>query len=366
LIVAGRVVLDADADDGWLEMAHGRIVASGLGSPPREADLWARWVAPGLVDLQVNGGVGVEVTGGRDALSRIDSALLAVGVTSYLATIITTDDATARATVEAVAKHRRNGTSPLAGVHLEGPFLSPHQPGVHRLSLLRTPGDGVPEHVFHPEVRLVTLAPELPGAIALIRRLAGRGVLVSIGHSAATAEEARAAVQEGASMVTHLFNAMPPFHHRAPGLAGWALGHANVALGLIADGAHVHPDALRVVLRAAAERVVVVSDASVAALAPPGLYRQAGVDIERHADGRVTTAEGGLAGSGISVADAVRLLHLEVGVAPAQALRAASWRPAALLGRTALLAPGADADLVLLDETLQVRHVIFRGKRVGP
>jgi N-acetylglucosamine-6-phosphate deacetylase len=280
--------------------------------------------------------------------------------------VITTDDETGRETVEAVAEHRRRGATPLAGTHLEGPFLSPQQRGVHRVALLRAPADGVPEHFFHPEVRVVTLAPELPGAIALVRCLTDHGVLVSIGHSAATAQQARRAVDAGATMVTHLFNAMPPFHHRDPGLAGWAIGHSDVALGLIADGVHVHSDAIRVVRRAAGQRIALVSDASVAALAPPGRYTQAGVELERHADGRVLTLDGGFAGTGISLADAVLLFHAQGGAPPAEALRAASWRPAALLGRTALLAAGANADLVLLNDALEIEAVVFRGDLVAP
>jgi len=365
VILAGQLVTADDVREGWLRLADGRVLEMGEGPPGRTPDLQATWISPGLVDLQVNGAAGVEVTEGPDALRRIDVALLGAGITSYLATIITTQEKIAHRTIEAVAEHRREGHTSVAGVHLEGPFLSPEQPGVHRVDLLRTPVDGVPAHFGHPEVRLVTLAPELPGAVDLIGRLQKRGTLVSLGHSVASAPEAELGVAAGARMVTHLFNAMPTFHHREPGLPGWALSRSKLALGLIADGQHVHPDALRIIARAASERVILVSDASVGALSAPGRYRQAGVTIERHADGRISTLTGGLAGSGISVADAVRFWHEEVGADVPAALRAASWRPAGLLGRSNLLDPGAPADFVLWNEALDVTAVVFRGRVVA-
>ena len=194
-------------------------------------------VAPGLVDLQVNGAAGVSVTDGPEAIARVDGAMLDAGVTSWLATVMTTDDATAAAVVEGAG-----------AVHLEGPFLSPEFPGAHRVEYLRAPADGVPSYFAHPAIRLVTLAPELPGALELARELDARGVVVSLGHSDATPAQAAAVP---ARMVTHLFNAMRPPHHRRPTLATWALLHDSVAVGLIADGVHVDPLGLQLVRRLA-------------------------------------------------------------------------------------------------------------------
>src|SRR5262245_49585444 len=157
-------------------------------------------IAPGLVDLQVNGAAGVSVTDGPEALARVDAAMLDAGVTSWLATVMTTDDATAEAVVAAAP-----------AVHLEGPFLSPDFPGAHLVEYLREPADGVPLYFEQPSVRLVTLAPELPGGHELARALDSRRVVVSLGHSDASPEQAAAVP---ARMVTHLFNAMRPPHHR--------------------------------------------------------------------------------------------------------------------------------------------------------
>jgi N-acetylglucosamine-6-phosphate deacetylase len=362
MILAGALVRGGSSLAGWLRVEDDVIAEIGEGSPPPGAAVErAHWVTPGLVDLQVNGAGGREVVGGADALAEIDSVMLASGVTGYLPTVITTDDATAAAAVADVAARMAAGASPALGVHLEGPFLSPDRPGVHRTALLRTPAQGIPAHYDDPACRLVTLAPELPGAIELVERLVRRGTLVSLGHTAASPEVAEHAVRAGAGKVTHLFNAMPPFHHRDPGIAGWALARGAVAIGIVPDGFHVAPDALRTVREARSERVVLVTDASAAAGAEPGVYEQAGLTIERHPDGRVTTLEGDLAGSGITLDEGVRRwVHATTASFP-EAVEAASTRPASLIRERRELEPAAPADVVLWNEALEVERVLFRG-----
>jgi N-acetylglucosamine-6-phosphate deacetylase len=365
VIVTGVLVRGGRSFPGWLRVEGDVIAEVGSGSPSgAEAAVRAAWVTPGLVDLQVNGAGGREVVGGGDALAVIDRMMLTSGVTGYLPTVITTDDGTAAATVAAVAERMTAGTSPALGVHLEGPFLSPERAGVHRVELLRTPAEGVPAHYDDPVCRLVTLAPELPGAIDLVSRLDGRGALVSLGHAAPSAEVAEQAVVAGARKVTHLFNAMPPFHHRDPGIAGWALARGRVAIGIVPDGLHVAPDALRIVREARPDRVVLVTDASVAAGAEPGRYRQAGVAIERHEDGRVTTMEGGLAGSGITLDEGVRRWIEATSASFPEAIEAASTRPAALIGERRALEPGTTADVLLWNDALEIERVLFRGSWV--
>jgi N-acetylglucosamine-6-phosphate deacetylase len=362
VIVAGRLVIPGGSFRGWLRVEGGVIAEVREGSPPPGADCArGEWVTPGLVDLQVNGAGGHEVTSGAEALAQIDSLMLRHGVTGYLPTVITTDEASGAACVAAARERMASGQSPVLGVHLEGPFLAPGQRGVHRAELLRVPADGVPRHYEDQVVRLATIAPELPGAIDLVRRLAAGDQCVSIGHSAASPEVAEAAIVAGARMVTHLFNAMPPFHHRAPGVAGWALVTAPVALGVIADRVHLHPDTLKLVERVAGERVVLVTDASVAAAADPGRYVQAGVEIERAEDGRVTTADGGLAGSGITLDEAVRRWIGATGAGFEAAVAAASSRPADLIGEHRTLAAGQVADLLVWSDNLRVERVLFRG-----
>jgi N-acetylglucosamine-6-phosphate deacetylase len=306
----------------------------------------AELVAPGLVDLQVNGAAGASVTDGREAIAHVDEAMLDAGVTSWLATVMTTDDAT----VATVVKNA-------AAVHLEGPFLSPELAGAHRVEYLRVPGDGVPVHFEHPAVRLVTLAPELPGGVELARELDSRGVVVSLGHSDATPEQAGAVP---ARMVTHLFNAMRPPHHRLPTLPTWALVHDSVAVGLISDGLHVDPLVLRLIRRVAGDRIVLVSDASPATAAPEGEYSLQGIPIRRVGD-ECRDELGRLAGTAIDLAEGVRRYVRFTGASLGEALVAATFRPARLAGIGGILGPGDPADLVTLDRDGRVLRVMRGG-----
>jgi N-acetylglucosamine-6-phosphate deacetylase len=365
MILAGEVVRAGQGAEGWVRV-EGEIIAEvGSGAAPAGA-VAARWVTAGLVDLQVNGAAGVEVVDGSAALDRVDEVMLTAGVTSYLPTIITTDDATAAAAVTEIARRARDHASPIAGVHLEGPFLSPEQPGVHPPALLRVPADGVADYFFDAAIRVVTVAPELPGALALVERLATRGVCVSLGHTAADGAQAAAARDRGAAMATHVFNAMPRFHHRAPGIAGWAVGRSDLVLGVVPDAVHLHPDTMSLLRHAGGERVVLVTDASVGAAAPPGTYAQAGIAVTAHPDGTVTTERGAPAGSGITLDEGVRRWISATDAPFAEAVEAASTRPARTIGLAREVVAGAVADLVLWDEDLRVIGVIRRGVRLGP
>jgi N-acetylglucosamine-6-phosphate deacetylase len=362
MIISGRLARGEELDGGWLEVQGGRIAGTGAGDPPRPADVHHDGpIAPGFVDLQVNGAVGVEIVDGPEAIERIDAWQLRHGVTSYLPTIITTDDASAERALAELAERSADPASPVAGVHLEGPFLSPQHRGVHRAELLRTPADGVPAYYEHPAVRLVTLAPELPGSLALVERLVARGVAVSLGHTGADAATGERAADCGATLATHLFNAMSPFHHRAPGLVGWALVSDRIDPCVVADELHVVPLALELIRRAAGERVILVTDASVAAGAEPGEYVQAGVTIRLQAAGRAVNRDGALAGSAIALDAAVRNWAGSAGAGLAAAIAAASVRPAAAIGLVAGLQSGDTADLVLLDDAGGVVRVMRRG-----
>jgi N-acetylglucosamine-6-phosphate deacetylase len=305
------------------------------------------------------------VTGGSAALDAIDAIQLAHGVTSYLPTVVSTADADAARVVAEVAERAADPASPVAGVHLEGPFLDPRHAGMHETGHLRAPADGVPGYYRSPAVRLVTLAPELPGALDLIGELRGRGVAVSLGHSGAPAEVARRALDAGAGLVTHVFNAMARLDHRAPGLAGVALVDERAYVGVIADGLHVDPLVLELVRRAAGPRVMLVSDASPAAAAPPGVYEMGGVSIESDASGVVRTPTGKLAGSALTLDAAVRNWATMTAASPAEAIAAASETPAAALGIPAGLHAGNPADIVLLDGEVEVQRVMRRGSWVG-
>jgi N-acetylglucosamine-6-phosphate deacetylase len=309
----------------------------------------------------VNGAGGCEVTDGSSALDRIDAIQLAHGVTSYLPTLVSPDDGTAQSALDEIACRVSDPGSPVAGVHVEGPFLNPKHAGMHPRSRLRSPADGLPAWLDHPALRLVTLAPELRGAIELIARLRARGVAVALGHSDADAATAGAAIDAGASMVTHVFNAMAPLLHRAPGLAGVALVHPCVRVAVIADGHHVDPLVLELIRRTAGSRTVLVTDATPAAACPPGRYSMAGVSIERAGDGPARLLDGRLAGSTLTLDAAVRNWSVMTEASLAQALAAASEAPAAAIGLQAELRTGAPADLVLFSLEGEVQRVMRRG-----
>lgn len=365
-IVAGRLALHGELADGWIELEGERVAACAIGQPPRPPDLRHDGIiAPGFCDLQVNGAAGHEVTDGPDALDAIDRLLLSRGVTSYLPTLVSLDAPVAERAMEELAERTLDPSSPIAGVHLEGPFLDPAHAGMHRRDRLRSPDDGIPSYFDSPAVRLVTLAPELPGALKLIADLCGRGVAVALGHTGASAAEAERAVEAGARLVTHVFNAMGPLHHRAPGLAGVALTEDRLAVGVIADGVHLDPLVLELIRRAAGSRTFLTTDSTPAAGAPPGRYSMAEVAIEAHEDGAARTANGKLAGSIITLDQAVRGWALMTGATLAEAIAAASEVPAAAVGLPGRPAPGSPADLVLLDETGQIERVMHSGRWLG-
>jgi N-acetylglucosamine-6-phosphate deacetylase len=363
MLIAGRIARGGALASGWIEVRNGAIAALGTGAPPRVPDeRHPGVIAPGLVDLQVNGGAGVQVTDGHGALDRLEAALLARGVTSYLPTLISAPDEVVTRTVQELAERAADPASPAVGVHLEGPFLSPAHAGVHRAQWLRVPAAGrLPPAYASTAVRLVTIAPELEGALDLIRALCAQGATVSLGHSGADAATARAGFAAGASLVTHVFDAMVPLHHRAPGLAGAALVHPSARVGVIADGHHVDPIMLELVRRTAGPRVVLVSDASPAAAAPPGRYFIGDAPLERTANGVARTPDGVLAGSAILLDEAVRGWAALTDATLAEAIAAAAEAPAHAIGLPAPLTQGAPADVVLTDDAGAVLRVMRHG-----
>lgn len=360
LRIAGRLARAGRLAEGWLEVRGERIAAVEEGRPPRGAERHDGVIAPGLVDIQVNGGAGVNVTDGLEALDAIDGLQLEHGVTSYLPTVISSAPEVADKAVRELAERVADPASPVAGVHLEGPFLNPEHRGVHPAERLALPADGEPSYYRSPAVRLVTLAPELPGALELVAALRRRGVAVAVGHTGGSAEDAERAAAAGASLVTHVFNGMQDFHHRSPNVPGWALAASRLRVSVIADGLHVDPVALRLVDRLARRRVVLITDASPAAGAPDGRYTMAGVEITA-GDGRVVDVRGVLAGSALTLDEAVRRWSAYTEAPLAEALASASERPARLVGLPAGLRPGAPADVVLLARAGTVERVLRHG-----
>ena len=350
-----------------MEVEGDRIAACGRGDPPHAPDVeHPGVVAPGLVDLQVNGAAGHDVVGGPQALDAIDAALLEHGVTSYLAAVASPDPELAARVLPELERRAADPESPLAGVHMEGPYISPEYAGAHPPERIAPVPDEVPDWMRSSAVAVVTIAPELPGAVRLIAELDRLGVTVSLGHSGATAWETRAAADAGARMVTHLFNAMAPIHHREVHLPGAALTDERLLVTVLADNVHLAAPALELARRAAGERVVLISDSTPGVDAPSGRYTMAGFEIERREDGSVRTLDGRLAGGGLMLDAHVRGWASLTSATLGEAIRAATEQPASLIGRSARLDPGAPADLVLLDRrTTEVVRVVRRGRWVA-
>jgi len=250
------------------------------------------------------------------------------------------------------------------GAHLEGPFISPSRPGAHDPRAILPPDSAALDRLLAAApVSQVTLAPELPGAAALIDALVARGVTVACGHTEADAATAHRTFDRGASAVTHLFNAMRRPTPRDPGIAFAALAREDVFITLIVDGHHLAEDTVRIAWRAAGDRLVLVSDAVAAAGAPDGDYTLGGTVPIRSEAGTVRTADGALAGSTLTMLDAVRNAHA-LGIPLAAALRAATEAPAVMARRPDLgrLEPGTRADLVVLDDSLELHQVLLDGK----
>jgi N-acetylglucosamine-6-phosphate deacetylase len=344
---------------GDVEIADGRIAGHGLPSPN------GRGIAsPGFVDLQVNGFGGVDfLDTDSEGYARAGDALLETGVTAYLPTLITAPE---ERLVAALAEISMGGDGPrILGAHVEGPFLSPRRLGTHPPSARRDPDLDLLERILAAgPVRLYTLAPELPGALDLVDALVARGIAVSAGHTDATAEEASAAFDRGVRTVTHLFNAMRPFTHRDPGVAGVALARPDVVVQIILDGVHLAADTARLVWRAAAGRVVLVTDAVAGAGVGGGgngSYRLGDVAVEVR-DGVVRRDDGVLAGSVLTMIEAVRNLHA-LGVPLEDALSAATAVPADVIGaETGRFDIGAPADVVVLSEELEIERVLVGGE----
>ncbi|ODV13153.1 MAG: N-acetylglucosamine-6-phosphate deacetylase, partial [Rubrivivax sp. SCN 70-15] len=321
---------------------------------------------PGFVDLHVHGGGGRDTMEGGDAVAAIAALHARHGTTSLLATTMTAPpdeiEAALRALAPTVAARPAGGARVL-GVHLEGPYINPGKLGAQPdFARTATLAEVLALHAIAP-LKLVTIAPELPGHLELIVALRAQGFAVQIGHSAGSYEDGVAALQAGATGFTHLFNAMTPMHHRAPGIAGAALAHAERA-EIIPDLLHVHPGAIRAALRAI-PGLYCVTDSTAAAGMPDGDYR-----LGRHrvtkCQGGVRLADGTLAGSTLTMDQALRNL-VSLGLPLAEASRRTSTLAAEHLGLhdRGRLAPGAWADLVLLDAELRVTAVVVEGESIA-
>lgn len=383
ILFAGVVrASDRDLVPGHVVIENGRIVrVSGGPPPPGARDVLAfpeDTLLPGLIDLQVNGGAGVDcLRCGPEAYDVLGRYLAATGVTAYLPTVVSAPLEEMRRAVEVAssAMARRGPVPEILGVHVEGPYLNPLRRGAHRAQDLRPPSLREVTETFRRArgaLRIVTLAPELEGTEEVVRWLVSQGVIVSVGHTDATYDEVRLAARWGARMVTHLFNAMRGLHHREPGAAGAALLTPSLVVSVIADLVHLHPAVLALVARVAGPgRVALVTDAVSAAGMDRGTFTLGPQTIQVRG-GAPRLADGSLAGSVLQLHQAVRNFAEAAQVSERDAVMAASLVPARVLGldRKGRIAPGCDADLVVVDRQGRVALTLVRGqvayRRVPP
>lgn len=348
-------------------LAAGRIAALGADAERRAGDVDrvidgdGLAAAPGFIELQLNGIGGLDFTSDPGSMGRVGAAPARYGVTAFVPTIVTSPRGTVDAALDALPPEAP-GAPVALGLHVEGPYLSPARAGAHDPSLLRDADpDEISRWIASGRLRIVTLAPERQGAIAAIEQLVDAGVVVSIGHTDADAPTTAAAIEAGATYATHLFGAMTPFHHRAPGAPGALLVDERVTVGLIIDGRHLDPMVVELVARLARGRVSLVSDAIAALGLGDGEHRLGGRTVHVR-DGAARLPDGTLAGSVVGLDACVRAFAAITGSARA-AVAAVTETPARLLGdrERGRLEVGARADLVLLDDRLGVRTTIIGG-----
>jgi N-acetylglucosamine-6-phosphate deacetylase len=345
----------------------------------RVIDARKGFVAPGLIDVQVNGAAGVAFNTCRpEQVPLVARALAARGVTGYCATLISSPHDRMVAAIRAIAAETEAGGGDGAGngrpgarnlgLHLEGPYLSPERHGAHRSECLREPGRHELAECLaaaRGRVAIVTLAPELPGALDAIRFLTGKGVCVAAGHTMATLTEVESAMEQGLRMATHLYNAMRPAHHRSPGVVEASLTLDALAVGLIADGVHVHPAAVDVVLRCKPpEQVVLVSDIVSVAGASGGTATLDGRSVEARDGAAWLAGTTTLSGASAFLLEGVCNLVAWFDLPLPRAFCTASLNPARLLGvarRKGSLDAGKDADVIVLDRDLKLKATVVEG-----
>ncbi len=332
------------------------------------------YILPGFVDLQVNGSHGIDVmNASADALTNLSRHLAREGTTAWMPTAVTAPIEKITQVHESIAtafqNSRRDNSADAAailGMHLEGPFISPLRLGAHPTLNLEPRGDAFERVLAMSALRLITLAPELVGGLEAIRRLTARNVVVSIGHTNATFDEANAGIAAGARMFTHLFNAMRPLNHRDPGVIAAALAPSPAIPGIIPDGVHVHPAMLRLAVNARGKEGIIIVTDKVALAGTTNTEKNVGRSRATIRDGAARLDDGTLAGSIISMLDGVRIMVEKSGVSIGDAAVMAATNPANLVGANdrGRIQVGARADLILLSPALELKSIFIGGREL--
>jgi N-acetylglucosamine-6-phosphate deacetylase len=362
--------------DGTVVIEEGRIQSVGRSNDVsiplgvKTIDARGLFLTPGFIDLQINGAFGYDFTKDPGQIWVAAAKLVRYGITSFLPTIVSTSLKNVREAQSVLMQKSglaSRGATPL-GLHVEGPFLNPAKRGAHNPKHLRLPTvRDVSEWMPETGIRQVTLAPELTGALDAIKVLVKNGVVVSAGHSIAGFEEAKSGIEAGIRYATHVFNGMPVLHHREPALTGAVLADERVTVGLIADGIHVHPALIKLLWQLLWDgRLNLVTDSMAALGKDPGTYRLGDLTVTVTGE-TCRLSDGTLAGSILSLDKAIRNLISYTGCSLAQAVRTVTATPATVLGianRKGQIAPGFDADLVLLSPGFDVEATFVDGSVV--
>ncbi|HTL40961.1 MAG TPA: N-acetylglucosamine-6-phosphate deacetylase [Pseudolysinimonas sp.] len=374
-LLRGGTAVDerGETADAWLLLDGDTIAAAGTGRDAPTADeivdLDGATVVPGFIDLHGHGAGGHAYDDGGAELADALLVHRAHGTTRSIVSVVTAPLAELRERLASIAA--LCAADPLVlGSHLEGPFLAPARRGAHDPQFLRDPDQATLESLLEAAdgtLRQVTLAPELPGGLDAVRQLTDSGVIAAVGHTEADLDQTRAAFEAGARILTHVFNAMPGIHHRDPGPVVAALDDPRVTVELVLDGHHVHPDVAEVVFAAAPGRVALITDSMAAAAAPDGDYRLGSLNVTVRDGLAVLSGTSTLAGSTLTQDAALRNAVTSVGLPLADAVGALTAAPAralGLAGRLGRLEPGFAADVVVLDDDLQVTAVWAAGVRI--
>lgn len=350
-------------EDFWFE--DSRIIAP-ASVADQEIDAKGMIIAPGYIDIQVNGGFGYDFSTDVNCLAPISRQLPKFGITSFLATLITSTKEQYRQLLPYLT--RRNGGNAGAnclGLHLEGPFLNPKQKGAHREDFMEIPNNWKLEDFYGSldNVSVVTIAPELPGALRAIKQLREEGIVVGVGHTEASFAVMRDAVDAGARLVTHLFNTLVPFHHRVPGVIGAALTIPELYCSLICDGVHLYPAAIDIAWRCKRDKILITTDSISALGLSEGVYRLGEEVIEVDEKKAYMPATKQLAGAIAPMDVCVRNFKQSTGCSQVEAIEAASTHVAELMNwsQKGSLSVGADADFNLLDNDLYVKQTWVAG-----
>lgn len=365
----------APRENGWLLVQDGRIAQLGRGTPPgvdaEQINVEGHILSPGFIDVHVHGALGYDTMDATpEALQRMAHFYAQHGVTAFLATTMTSPLEAIMAALRNVAEVMRRGTggATLLGAHVEGPYLDVERRGCQDPSLVHCADPTEYQRIFDTGVvKLITLAPEFPENQELIRFAVAHGAIVAAGHTRASYDDMRRAVELGLTQVTHLFNGMEPLHHRKPGAVGAALTLDSLHCQLIADNIHIHPAALNLAVRTKGpEGIVLVTDAMSGTGMPDGDYMLGGLAVTVR-EGVARVASGALAGSTLTMERAVGNIMAATGLSLCEALPMATHVPARALGiqsRKGSLAVGRDADLVILEADVKVLLTMVNGQIV--